>query len=159
VAYVTHDQSEALAVSDQIVVMEAGRIAQAGSPRELYEQPASEFVAGFMGEAMLHAAQVEAGGAVQLGPLRWQPDRALQPGPVTLAIRPEAWRVEAAAATAPTLAGRLVKRAYLGSFLELTFETELGEIFVVCADVDRTWQVGDMLGLALADHGVSVVGR
>jgi iron(III) transport system ATP-binding protein len=45
VAYVTHDQSEALAVSDQIVVMDAGRIAQAGSPRQLYEHPCSEFVA------------------------------------------------------------------------------------------------------------------
>jgi ABC-type Fe3+/spermidine/putrescine transport system ATPase subunit len=53
VAYVTHDQSEALAVSDQIVVMHQGTIAQRGAPRALYEQPASEFVAGFMGEAML----------------------------------------------------------------------------------------------------------
>lgn len=53
VAYVTHDQSEALAVSDQIIVMEAGTIAQAGSPEDLYERPVSEFVAGFMGEAML----------------------------------------------------------------------------------------------------------
>ena len=159
VAYVTHDQSEALAVSDQIVVMEACRIAQAGSPRELYEQPASEFVAGFMGEAMLFAAQVDAGGAVQLGPLRWHAGRPLAPGSVTLAVRPEAWRVEPAAEMGPTLAGRLSKRAYLGSFLELTFETELGEIFVVCADVDRTWQVGDTLGLALAGQGVSVVGR
>jgi iron(III) transport system ATP-binding protein len=78
---------------------------------------------------------------------------------VTLAVRPEAWRVEPAAEMGPTLAGRLSKRAYLGSFLELTFETELGDIFVVCGDVDRTWQVGDTLGLALAGQGVSVVGR
>ena len=158
VAYVTHDQSEALAVSDQIVVMDAGRIAQAGTPRELYERPASEFVAGFMGEAMLFAAQVEPGGTVRLGPLRWQPGRTLVPGPVQLAIRPEAWRVDQAAPAGATLAGRLVKRAYLGSFLELSFETELGEIFAVCADVDRSWAVGDTLGLTLADHGVSVVG-
>ena len=57
VAYVTHDQSEALAVSDQIVVMDRGAIAQRGAPSALYEQPTSEFVAGFMGEAMLFAAQ------------------------------------------------------------------------------------------------------
>jgi iron(III) transport system ATP-binding protein len=57
VAYVTHDQSEALAVSDQIVVMDAGLIAQAGTPQQLYEHPHSEFVAGFMGEAMLFAGQ------------------------------------------------------------------------------------------------------
>ena len=159
VAYVTHDQSEALAVSDQIVVMEAGRIAQAGTPRDLYEQPASEFVAGFMGEAMLFKAQAEPGGAVQLGPLRWDPGRPLQPGPVTLAVRPEAWCVEPGPAAGPALPGRLVKRAYLGSFLELTFETALGEIFVVCPEIERGWQVGDTLELALAGRGVSVVGR
>ena len=49
VAYVTHDQEEAMAVSDQIIVMDHGRIAQAGTPRELYERPRSEFVAGFLG--------------------------------------------------------------------------------------------------------------
>jgi iron(III) transport system ATP-binding protein len=69
VAYVTHDQSEALAVSDQIVVMNAGLIAQAGTPQQLYEHPHSEFVAGFMGEAMLFSGQAQADGTVQLGPL------------------------------------------------------------------------------------------
>jgi iron(III) transport system ATP-binding protein len=159
VAYVTHDQSEALAVSDQIVVMEAGRIAQAGSPRELYEQPACEFVAGFMGEAMLFEAQVEPDGAVRLGPLRWLHGRALAPGPVTLAVRPEAWRIDAVPDGGTPLAGRLLRRAYLGSSLELSFETALGEIFVVCADVRAGWQPGDTLALSLAGHGVSVLRR
>lgn len=59
VAYVTHDQSEALAVSDQIIVMDAGTIAQAGTPEDLYERPVSEFVAGFMGEAMLFDGVVD----------------------------------------------------------------------------------------------------
>ena len=68
VAYVTHDQSEALAVSDQIIVMDHGVIAQAGTPQELYEYPTSEFVAGFMGEAMLFPAQANASGVVTLGP-------------------------------------------------------------------------------------------
>ena len=159
VAYVTHDQSEALAVSDRIVVMEAGRIAQAGTPRELYEQPSSAFVAGFMGEAMLFAAQVEPGGAVRLGPLRWEAAGSLAPGPVRLAIRPEAWTVRDGVPANDCLAGRLVKRAYLGSFLELSFETELGEIFVISAEVDQPWQEGQTLGLALAGHGVSIVGH
>ena len=53
VAYVTHDQAEALAVSDQIIVMDQGLVAQAGTPHELYERPTSAFVAGFMGEALL----------------------------------------------------------------------------------------------------------
>jgi iron(III) transport system ATP-binding protein len=65
VIYVTHDQEEALAVSDHIIVMEAGRIAQQGTPHELYEQPASRFLADFIGDANLIDGElaIEAGGA------------------------------------------------------------------------------------------------
>ena len=155
VAYVTHDQSEALAVSDQIVVMDAGRIAQAGTPEQLYAQPESEFVAGFMGEAMLFAAEALADGRVRLGPLTVAVARPARPGRVKLAVRPEAWHV--ATPGSGTLAGTLVKMAYLGSFLELTVATELGEIFVVSPDVERRWQPGDALALVLSGRNVSVV--
>ena len=60
VAYVTHDQEEALAVSDRIIVMSNARIAQDGTPRELYERPASLFVADFIGDANLVDAEVVA---------------------------------------------------------------------------------------------------
>ena len=53
VVYVTHDQQEALAVSDKVIVMDNAVIAQEGTPRDLYERPASRFVAGFIGEANL----------------------------------------------------------------------------------------------------------
>ena len=155
VAYVTHDQSEALAVSDQIIVMDAGLVAQAGSPRQLYEEPATEFVAGFMGEAMLFAATADATGAVALGPLTLRPRKAVAAGPVKVAVRPEAWGVGAAGAGG--LEGSLVKCSYLGSFFELTVATTLGEVFVVSPDVSRSWTVGDWLSLTLAERGVSVV--
>src|SRR5207247_9024057 len=51
VVYVTHDQAEAMAVSDRIIVMNKATIAQEGAPRDLYEQPSDVFVAGFMGDA------------------------------------------------------------------------------------------------------------
>ncbi|MBL8332260.1 MAG: ABC transporter ATP-binding protein, partial [Rubrivivax sp.] len=155
VAYVTHDQSEALAVSDQIVVMNAGLIAQAGTPRQLYEHPVSEFVAGFMGEAMLFSATADAEGAVHLGPLRVPSRRAPRAGPVKVAVRPEAWQV--VPATAEALPGTLAKSAYLGSFQELTVETAIGELFVISPDVQRAWSVGETLHLRLAGNGVSVV--
>ena len=73
VVYVTHDQSEALAVSDQIVVMRNAEIAQAGSPRELYEAPENAFVATFMGEANHVKGRLSAAspsqGTVRLGGL------------------------------------------------------------------------------------------
>lgn len=56
--YVTHDQDEALAVSDRIIVMKEGEIAQSGAPRELYEAPASSFIADFMGEANVVGCEV-----------------------------------------------------------------------------------------------------
>ena len=163
VAYVTHDQSEALAVSDQIIVMDAGLIAQAGTPRQLYEQPATEFVAGFMGEAMRFEAVVDEAGLVHLGSLRFAPRRPVTPGPVRVAVRPEAWQVaapppgSASDAQSGALPGTLRKMAYLGSFLELTVETPLGEVFVVSPEVDQPWRLGDALLLRLGSHGVSVV--
>ena len=157
VAYVTHDQSEALAVSDQIVVMDAGLIAQAGTPRELYEAPATAFVAGFMGEAMLLPGTADGDSGVALGPLRVTPLRPVRPGAVRVAVRPEAWRVEAATAGAPGLPGRLAKAAYLGSHQELTITTDLGEIFVVSGDVARHWSPGEEVRLTLPGGRLSVV--
>jgi iron(III) transport system ATP-binding protein len=157
VAYVTHDQSEALAVSDQIIVMDHGVIAQAGTPHDLYERPGSEFVAGFMGEAMLFDGACAPDGSVRLGPItlpRTQ-TQALAAGKVKVAVRPEAWQVLPAGQG--ELAGRVEKSAYLGSFHEYTFATELGAIFVVSPDVERVWKPGDAVSLRLAGHGLSVV--
>ncbi|MCC2676189.1 MAG: transporter ATP-binding protein [Ramlibacter sp.] len=154
VAYVTHDQSEALAVSDRIIVMDHGVIAQTGTPQELYESPATEFVAGFMGEAMLFPARADETGAVQLGPLRIAPRQAVPPGAVKVAVRPEAWHV---GPPGHGLNGRLAKLAYLGSNYEYTFETELGPIFVVSPDVGAVLSLGSDVSLQLAGHGVSVV--
>jgi iron(III) transport system ATP-binding protein len=154
VAYVTHDQSEALAVSDQIIVMDHGVIAQSGTPQQLYETPATEFVAGFMGEAMLFPASADAAGTVSLGPLRIEPRQRMGEGVVKVAVRPEAWQV---GPPGTGLNGRLAKAAYLGSNYEYTFETELGPIFVVSSDLARVLNVGCDVGLRLADHGVSVV--
>jgi len=156
VAYVTHDQSEALAVSDQIIVMDAGLIAQAGSPSDLYERPESEFVAGFMGEAMLFFGQIVGDGTVEIGPLKMPALHKARPGPIKAAIRPEAWTVGDADKSGG-INGVVSKLAYLGSFYELTVETDLGAIFVVSPDVSRTWQIGDRLSLSPPVRGVSVV--
>jgi iron(III) transport system ATP-binding protein len=154
VAYVTHDQSEALAVSDQIIVMDQGVIAQRGTPQQLYESPATEFVAGFMGEALLFSARADSTGTVWLGPLRIAPRQGVQPGPVKVAVRPEAWDV---GPPGHGLSGRLTKLAYLGSVYEYTFDTGLGPVFVVSSEVGRALDLGCQVGLQLGAHGVSVV--
>jgi iron(III) transport system ATP-binding protein len=141
-------------VSDQIIVMDVGLIAQAGTPHQLYEHPNSEFVAGFVGEAMLFDASAAADGSVSLGPLTVPSRRPLKAGAVKVAVRPEAWHLVAPGDRA--LLGTLLKHPYLVSFQELTVQTALGEIFVVSPDVARIWTGGDALALP-GMHGVSVV--
>ncbi len=153
VAYVTHDQSEALAVSDQIIVMDQGVIAQLGEPEQLYSRPASEFVAGFMGEARVFSAAAQADGRVRLGPLTLTPLQAVAPGAVRLAVRPEAWRI----GEPDGLPATLRKAAYLGSFYEYGFDTALGPVFVVSADLARPLVAGVQTTLSLGEHGVSMV--
>ena len=157
VAYVTHDQSEALAVSDQIIVMNEGRIAQRGAPQDMYERPASEFVAGFMGEAMLFPAMADADGKVQLGPLQILPKDGMTAGSVKVAVRPEAWQIHRSGVSGPVLQGTLLKSAYLGSFYEYTFDTTLGKIFVISPELTDVLPPNCAVGLTLAEHGVSVV--
>ena len=155
VAYVTHDQSEALAVSDQIIVMRDGLIAQAGSPSDLYERPNSEFVAGFMGEALLLPATVTLGGEVQLGPLSWHAPEAVPSGRALVAVRPEAWMVGDPGQY--RLPARVRKATYLGGFYEYTLDTEIGELFVVCPHVDRSRNVAETVSLGMHQRGVSVL--
>ncbi|WP_311223412.1 MULTISPECIES: ABC transporter ATP-binding protein [unclassified Acidovorax] len=155
VAYVTHDQSEALAVSDQIIVMNQGVIAQRGTPSELYESPCSEFVAGFMGEAMLFDGVSNGQGYADLPPLRIRTAPDMAAGPVKIAVRPEAWRIHAAGNEG--LAARVTKRTYLGNVMEYTLSTALGEIFVVSPEVAQPLSPGAPVSLDLAGHGVSVV--
>ena len=154
VAYVTHDQSEALAVSDQIIVMDHGIIAQRGTPQDLYERPKSEFVAGFMGEAMLFPATALSGGAVQVGSMQLTPRNAVPAGAIKVAVRPEAWQIHRAG---EGMVAKLIKSAYLGSFFEYTFATELGNIFVISPDLTDVLPLGVEVKLTLASHGVSVV--
>jgi iron(III) transport system ATP-binding protein len=158
VAYVTHDQSEALAVSDNIIVMRDGYIAQMGSPHALYERPANEFVAGFMGEASLFPAKVARVGLVDLGGYEFQSQRAVQTGNVKLAIRPEAWQMSVSGSEKiPALPAKVVRSVYLGSLYEYTVSSELGELFLVNHDVTMPFSVGQAIDLRLAEHGVSVI--
>ena len=157
VVYVTHDQEEALAVSDRIIVMNNAVIAQDGTPRELYDKPASTFVADFIGEANIFDCAVEAvengKAVVRLGPLTLKmPAGDAGAGPAKLAVRPS--RLALHPAGAPnTLPGRLDKVTYVGSHLEFVVSTEFGDVFVVSPDVDAPFAAGEMIGLGFAERG------
>jgi len=87
---VTHDQEEALSVADRIVVMNHGRIEQVGTPLAVYREPATPFVADFVGRINVVAATAEAGNRVRIGPTAFACDHAAPPGaPVKIYLRPE----------------------------------------------------------------------
>jgi len=120
VLYVTHDQEEALVMSDRIAVFNNGRIEQIGSPRELYEAPQTKFVADFIGETNFVAGKVESvdGSAAQVRGLNGQMGNPLSNGSdAVLAIRPERLHVvgdQAAAGDDNTLSGTVRELIYLG---------------------------------------------
>jgi len=157
VVYVTHDQEEALAVSDRIVVMNRGEIAQEGSPRELYDVPADAFVADFIGEANIlpcEIASIENGSAsVMLGAVVLKlPARAFSAGPAQLAVRPN--RLSIVARDTPnTLPATIAKATYVGSDMEYMVETPVRPMFVVSSKVDRPYEVGEAVALAFSDSG------
>ncbi len=158
--YVTHDQEEALAISDRIVVMRDGRIAQVGAPRDLYERPADRFVADFVGDANLVEARVDGVegeiATVSLGPLRLHlPAQGQRPGTAVLAVRPEALILHDEATG--RIAAEVVRASYLGGHVEYVLATPHGDLFGVDGDVNRVRPPGTRLGLTLADHGVALV--
>jgi ABC-type Fe3+/spermidine/putrescine transport system ATPase subunit len=126
--YVTHDQSEAMVIADRIAVLNAGRVEQVGTPRDIYERPLSRFVASFIGRANCLSARGVEPGVVEIGDRRFVVDDGLHVrtgADVTLAIRPSAVRVvrdDAAAPAQNVIRGRLVSQAYLGDQLDLRFE-------------------------------------
>jgi iron(III) transport system ATP-binding protein len=160
--YVTHDQEEALAVSDRIIVMSQARIAQAGTPAELYDGPETRFVADFIGGANLVACEIAAiNGAqasVRCGGIELRlPHRGLAPGRATLAIRPNAIRLSRDTGGETRITATVRKATYLGSHMEYTLETPLGELFTIDPDTDEPFAAGAAAHLGFAVRGLALV--
>ncbi|HET7701388.1 MAG TPA: ABC transporter ATP-binding protein [Candidatus Limnocylindria bacterium] len=125
--YVTHDQSEALFLSHRIAVMQSGRIVQEASPRDIYAQPSSPFVADFVGLGTFLQGEATAGGVRALGAVvRCALPADLAPGmPALLVVRPESVRVHGAPSDAPNVfAGTLRVAAFLGDHLDCLVQLE-----------------------------------
>ena len=140
VVFVTHDQSEALTMSDRVAVFHDGRLVQHGTPDALYRHPLDPFVAGFIGENNLLTGTVAAieGTTVQVVLNGGLPVRACAVGPVTrdtpvvVAVRPEAIRLAEAEAPAENLCrARVRSRIYQGDHLRLFTEAENGASITV----------------------------
>jgi spermidine/putrescine transport system ATP-binding protein len=131
--YVTHDQEEALTMSDRIAVMNEGVLQQCGTPEEIYERPANAFVAGFIGISNLLPGQVEDGG-VRLGTgqlIAVEPGAGVAAGDsVFVCVRPEKLRLGPQADQLVTVEGTVVETVYLGTATQYLLELAPGLRFV-----------------------------
>jgi len=119
---VTHDQAEALSISDRVVVMQAGRITQIDEPYKLYEHPRTRFISGFVGKANMLPGDLDADGCAQVRHVAGD-------GALTLSLRPE--KIDLVAAGSGRLQGRVITRYFLGSQWLYRIDTAIGELTVV----------------------------
>jgi len=160
VVYVTHDQSEALAISDRIIVMNNARIAQDGSPRALYEAPADRFVVNFMGEASILPVEVigvrDGIAMVRFGDATLAlPSRGLTEGKAELAVRPHAVRL-----SSDTAANGTVRRAvYGGDHMEYDVMVNgyKDMVFVVDPNVSAPFAEGAEVSVTFSATGLSLL--
>ena len=173
--YVTHDQEEALTLSDRIAVMNHGHILQEGTPEEIYEHPRSRFVADFIGQTNFFVGTVEATGAVTV--VRDEDGRVLRCAPsdwarrgtrVAVTVRPE--KVGPADPSTPNrMEGLLERVTYLGDLVQYHILVEGGKELVCQRQNDRSdpaaaWRVGESVevgwseasALVLADDEVAL---
>ncbi|MFZ1493137.1 MAG: ABC transporter ATP-binding protein [Candidatus Competibacter denitrificans] len=152
--YVTHDQAEAMALGDRIVVMEHGRIAQIGVPREIYHRPASAFVAEFIGVMnRMHGRMTPEGFVCAAGLLRWS-------GPPTAAtevlFRPEDARI-VEGDEAADLAGVVTAAIYMGDRTRLLVDAGDERPLVLDIPARCEVRIGQEIGLTVEPRGLLAV--
>ncbi len=164
--YVTHDQSEAMAISDRVVIMKDGVICQQGTPTEIYEQPNSRFVANFIGKANFidgtfrgmdgENALVEVGGHTFPIPAPGKMEGVQKDGPCCLAVRPES--ILLSEEEGP-LSGRVSLATYYGAKVE--YEVMLGDqpiiVEVYNPQLSKRFAEGEAVHMTLIDRCVRVL--
>ncbi|MCX3307829.1 ABC transporter ATP-binding protein [Pantoea vagans] len=160
--YVTHDQEEALAVSDKIIVMKEGDIAQQGAPETLYHSPNSVFIADFMGEANILPCEVEQADAddalVRLGNQRFRVrGTGAKTGAAQLAVRPQFITLSGDGQGA--LQGEVIHSTWLGDHIEYEVATELGALFIIDPQMEQRLPLAATVGVNFKPQGLALIAR
>jgi iron(III) transport system ATP-binding protein len=162
--YVTHDQAEALAVSDEVIVINEGKIEQQGPPKSLYHLPKTAFVANFIGESNVLDATLEVDGNSQwvvLGDTRiqWPMDRKLpaQQGPIKISLRPEMVHIKSESKSGMAIEGIVSQSAYMGSVIEYTINTAVGSLFTRAPAYHEQYQPDDKVYLHIDPQELIVI--
>jgi iron(III) transport system ATP-binding protein len=163
--YVTHDQSEALAVSDEIIIMRNGKIEQKGEPKALYHNPKTAFVANFIGESnVVKGTLTNKGDCKVIGfgdatielPCNEKTDHP--DGPVDLSLRPEVIEVVPRSEAAPgALSGVIKQSAYMGPVIEYTIDTPCGTLFTRAPAYAGVFQTNELVHVRVRPDEIIII--
>ena len=162
--YVTHDRTEAMTLSDKIVVMNHGEIIQTGSPIELYEKPNSKFVAGFLGKVAFFPVKVlENGERYVMVELKGRKlkvkndiDNPESSKKYILACRPESMKLSENGNG--YLNGKVTATVFMGSYIEFYIMTEYGEIMVKSdIPVEKLFKIGEEVSISFNEERVKLI--
>jgi putative spermidine/putrescine transport system ATP-binding protein len=152
--YVTHDQAEAMALADRVVVMRKGAIAQIGTPRDIYFSPANRFVAEFVGAANIVEANASNGTLTLPGGHLKVPD-AKTTGAVVAMIRPESFAV--VAPETADLSGRIDRISFVGDRQRLTVSGATPQPLLIDVPNSLALKIDERIGLAIDPHAVRIL--
>jgi spermidine/putrescine transport system ATP-binding protein len=161
--YVTHDQEEALTMSDRLAVMSKGRIQQVGSPAEVYEEPSTAYVADFLGVSNLMSAVAEGDGRVRLGDFGFAAGRGERGarGPIRIVVRPERVGLEEHESFGDNRIPGMVERVlYVGPVIQVLVHLAHGETLQASMPNrggDPPWQQGTAVSVHLPPDAIRVL--
>ena len=158
--YVTHDQEEAMSISDTIAVMNAGKIQHIGTPREIYQRPANVFVATFIGRTNVLSGRMEKGTLLLVDTARFSRTawNGVPDGPVQVSVRPEEFVIHPLSDGAEGLPAVLKDSVYLGLNTHFYLRLSSGDAVEVIKEsvLDDTLHPGDSVILTLKEEKINI---
>ena len=159
--YVTHDQEEALAISDKVIVMNNAVIAQEGSPKDLYNNPKNKFVANFIGDANVVSAEIESkeGNSYKLKLAEMKiniiNDENIS-GKISVALRPEKINIQNNIIE-NSIKGKVTNSSFVGNSYQYIVNSNIGKIYVVSNDTINIFNIDDEVFLSFDEKEVKIL--
>ena len=159
--YVTHDQEEALAISDKVIVMNNAVIAQEGSPKDLYNNPKNKFVANFIGDANVVSVEIESkeGNSYKLRLAEMQiniTSEHILSGKVSVALRPEKINIQNNIIE-NSIEAKVTNSSFVGNSYQYIVNSNIGKIYVVSNDTINIFNINDEVFLSFDEREVKIL--
>ena len=159
--YVTHDQEEALAISDKVIVMNNAVIAQQGEPKDLYNNPKTSFVANFIGDANIVKAQIETRNEnnydINFGGVQMKISANIDlKDSVSIAIRPETIEI-IKEKTNNCMKAEIINASYVGNSYQYVVSSSVGELFIVSNETTNHFKLNEEVFITFDESGVTIL--